>query len=282
VASEQNLDIISKLEEKLQSGQLALIQIHTIADLQGCHGFGAHEIPIGTSREYVGLVDIKKERSKKSQNQVTFFDEGVIESLRIFDKGKFVNLGEKNYGDMASINLMSHQWEEIFSVHSSNLNKIKLIEFKDENDLKRKMFIGGSYLRGSSEIYDHLPVLTSINVFVGESSILYNYIVDSLNPFSAHNIFTKLNLPISDALKGKVHKEALTEVIDLFRDYSLPTTNTSTIRQKLDQIKEHNSAEIIKNIEIESFGIKIDAVKFVAGVEREIGKSSSKNRSFVN
>jgi hypothetical protein len=276
MAFEQNLEILKELE-RVQNGQLTLVRINTVETVPGCTGMGCNrEERTNMTRSYLGILDIKREKDTAS-NGNALSDPAKVDRVVLFDDGMFVNLHVDYPIDYMALSGMSKTaWGyRKFSIHASDFDKIGMVLFGDKGELGRKILVEDCRIRRDLEGYENLPHLISISLFAGDSSILYDYILDRADPFSARRTFTGLGLPINGRLKEELEKRAVSEIIGLFKEH-LGLDRPDKLREHLATIKQNGILDIAPRIEIIGGGVTINVPVFVANVEMELKKSKAK------
>ena len=286
MTTEQNLEVMLKLEQNLQNGKLALVRIRTVEDAQVCHGCGQREDPMDTEREYIGIVNVKRERlteDAKDAGTETLFEGAVIDSVTIFDQNRFLLLDGKEPEQYPPLRLISNTFNhKKLAVHVSNLDRIRFIEFSDADELNQRLLYE-HHMRGdcmdsylSHNIPQFLPRLTSIDVFVGDSSVLYDYITASKDPFLAREIFIKLGLEISDKLNKSLESHTAAEIVLLYQEYTRhPREEDYVLRSTLERIRNHMAVCPVQSVDLGN-GITITVPKFLESVEKSLAPSRTR------
>jgi hypothetical protein len=274
---EQNLEIIKELE-RVYNLQLTLVRINTVEAMPGCTGMGCdREERTNMTRSYLGILDIKMERYGAAGNG-EILPASKVDMVTLFDEGMFVNLHVDEPIDHITLNglLKAEYHSKKFSVSASDFDKMGIVIFGDYKEFHRKLLAEDCRIRRNLEGYENLPHLVSINVFAGDSSILYDYIVNRMSPFSARKTFTSLGLPINQKLKEGLEKGAVSEIIGLFNEHLGPN-RADKLRGHIAAIKKHGMLDLAQRIELIGGGVTINVPVFVDNIEKELEKSKARS-----
>ncbi len=201
------------------------------------------------ARTYIGALDAS--RSKRYSGGITIFKKG-----RYFDLNGRVSENEE------------HDFEG-WNIANVNVIKVGGVDELNKHEI-------GSSIRGSGK------PMHSTNIYLGGKDVLSAYVSSKGDVFRAHEVLTKLGLPIGEELSTKIKKEAKNDVIavyDLFnrkeRKGYWGDEDRAAVREKLERLRSCDAPKLLDGAVDLHPGVTIHLKEFISGVGIDSGNGRS-------
>ena len=192
------------------------------------------------TRTYIGALDAA--RNKRYSSGITIFKKG-----RYFDLNGRVAENEE------------HDFEE-WDIANVNVVKLGSMDELDKHEI-------GISIRGSGK------PLHSTNIYLGSEEVLAAYVSSKGDAFRAHDILTRLGLPISDELGTKIRNEAKNDVIAVYNLFNnkerkghWSDEDRLAVREKLERLGSCDAARLLGGTVNLHPGVTIHLKEFISGV----------------
>ncbi len=195
------------------------------------------------TRTYIGALDATK--NKRYNGGITIFKKG-----RYFDLNGRVAENEE------------HDFEE-WDIANVNVVKVGGVGELDKHEI-------GSSIRGSGK------PLHSTNIYLGSEEVLAAYVASKGDLFRAHEILTKLELPIGEELGAKVRDAAKNDVITVYNLFNNKERkghwgdeDRLAVREKLERLVSCDAPRLLGGTVNLHPGVTIHLKDFISGVETD-------------
>jgi len=200
--------------------------------------------------------------------------------ITLFRKDRYVAL-EPDNGSQFWLNPAEHDSGD-FSISRIYQSSLKLLKFKDRKEFEDQQILNDHRILLRSHYIGGYPrQIQAVNIYLGDSAIVYDYFVDHQDPFKMRDVSKKLGLNVTDRLKEKLEKRAKELITDVFC-YTFDKNagiSEQKLRSVLGIIKQNGVPDIVSEFEVRS-GVKINVPNFLAGVEKDL-EAASRARSKV-
>ncbi|MGI0100419.1 MAG: hypothetical protein ACREBH_01715 [Candidatus Micrarchaeaceae archaeon] len=252
--SESNL---LELRKNLDASQLLYVEVSSVDDICGCHGMGVpsgHKYEV-SYRYYLGVYAnaVKQQETK---------------GLSLFEDGEFVRL-DRGYGSSR------FEWEMTRTgglfINKAELGITSLVRFGDEKDLGMKKMRGHSFMRVEGP-----PRLSAVRIFLGDSNVLCNYVVDDIGAFDARSAFKRLGVDGGSYLDDRTKDESEKEIAELYsitmKAEKKGAWDCDELAAQARLLREREVYKYVTSIKLHQ-GITLDVEAFLKGVEKKIAES---------
>ena len=215
-------EVMLGIEGGLQKEQLSMVVINMVTSVTKNEGCFGHNFIHVSSLEYIGMANVERIDSRH-EDEGMLFQGAKIDSIKIFDKDRFVVLNDEERDSADCLSRVSGSWNwgknDAFYISLHKLEKVKLIPFKNKKDLE--------YAR-HDRMFRHDSMgekgdIVSIDIFTGDSSVLYDYLVSKDGSNGKSKIlgsFTKLGLPIQGELQKDLAPKYTGEFMEFYGLYA--------------------------------------------------------------
>ncbi|MDE1865051.1 MAG: hypothetical protein KGH94_00210 [Candidatus Micrarchaeota archaeon] len=237
--------------KKLKHGQLAIVLVSAVEDMTICHGFGARSDFQGTTYTYFGLTQTDR---NKPVTEVNKEQEVVLLT-------KHVQLDSESHA-RHNYNIYSLRKEDIFKIPVYEMAKLSVTELKNEKEYRDKRV--ESFVRNHMGDFTH-DQITSINIFIGQNSLIQDIVMKDKKPYQAYQICKELGLPITPSLESGMKDYAYGAVIALYQDMTPTKEKVEKLLKSLNGLE--GTGFLPKEIEVR-IGVKIDVPRFLNGLNQ--------------